>query len=257
MSYLYLPTINPSPLRDETDAGVIAHLTRKGWQETMPPTPGANQTAQWDGTAKEWVLVDNPPVPPNYAGLREGLDESTLLPSMWDKETPTITLSDPSALPQTGASNSLTLNESASSVDGTYVGSLLFVTAGLGNNEAFVVRAYTGATRVANLSRISGNGAAFVLDATSRYRIYAADQLYSGLKNVAGVFRIQETWARFDNILSRFETSGDKDNAVRIARFQTRLSNWVTACDFNVTERDELRALLATYAPTRNYTVPV
>jgi hypothetical protein len=69
MPLLYLPTLNPSPLRNETDATVIATLERKGWLETTPPTPGDNQSAQWDEEAKEWELIDNPPLAPDYKGL--------------------------------------------------------------------------------------------------------------------------------------------------------------------------------------------
>jgi hypothetical protein len=69
MPCLYLPTLNPSPLRNETDATVIATLERKGWLETTPPTAGGNQSAEWDEVAKEWVLIDNPPPAPDYKGL--------------------------------------------------------------------------------------------------------------------------------------------------------------------------------------------
>jgi hypothetical protein len=69
MPYLHLPTLNPSPLRSETDATVIATLIRKGWQETTPATPGSGQSAQWDGTAKEWALVDDPLPSTDYKGL--------------------------------------------------------------------------------------------------------------------------------------------------------------------------------------------
>jgi hypothetical protein len=256
MPYLFLPTLTPSPLRNESDAGVIATLTRKGWAETTPPTPGTGQTAQWDGTTRAWTLVNNPPIPPDYRGLREAILDSMLLNVMWNKMTPTITLSDQTALPQAGGSNSLTLDATASSADDAYIGSILLITGGLGNNEAFIVRAYTGSTRVALLARISGNGAAFTLNATSRYRIYSLEQFFDGLGKAGKVFDIQKSYSRFDGVLSRLETNGDRDSATAIARFQTRLNEWVVACDFNVTERNELRGLLTTYAPTRSYTVP-
>jgi hypothetical protein len=69
MPFLYHPDHNPSPLRNETSATVIATLERKGWLETTPPTAGDNQSAEWDEAAKEWVLIDNPPPAPDYKGL--------------------------------------------------------------------------------------------------------------------------------------------------------------------------------------------
>ena len=72
MPYFFHPALD-LPLRDESDAGVIATLTRKGWQETTPPTPEAGQTPQWDASAKEWVLVDEPPAQPDYAGLWDAI----------------------------------------------------------------------------------------------------------------------------------------------------------------------------------------
>jgi hypothetical protein len=99
MPYLFLPTLTPSPLRNETDAGVIANLTRKGWQETTPPTPGANQTARWDGTAKAWTLVDNPAAPPDYAGFEDALTSTgSVMTVNKNRMVPTITLSQPTTL---------------------------------------------------------------------------------------------------------------------------------------------------------------
>jgi len=72
MSYLFHPTLD-LPLRNESDPGVIATLTRKGWQETTPPTLEAGQTPQWDATAREWVLVNEPPAQPDYAGLWDAI----------------------------------------------------------------------------------------------------------------------------------------------------------------------------------------
>jgi hypothetical protein len=106
------------------------------------------------------------------------------------------------------------------------------------------------------LARITGNGSAFTLDATSRYRIYSLEEFFSGIGKIARVFEIQVAFARFDAVLSRFEARGDRDNPVAISRFQTRLNEWVIACNFDVTERDELRAILAVNAPARNYSVP-
>ena len=73
MAYLFCPTITPSELENRSDPDVIATLIRKGWQETTPPTPEAGQTPQWDATAKEWVLVDEPPAQPDYAGLWDAI----------------------------------------------------------------------------------------------------------------------------------------------------------------------------------------
>jgi hypothetical protein len=99
MAYLFLPTLTPSPLRQEADSGVIANLTRKGWQETTPPTPGAGQTAQWDGTTRTWSLVNDPPAPPDYAGFEEALNSATnVMTTNKNRMVPTVTLSTPTTL---------------------------------------------------------------------------------------------------------------------------------------------------------------
>jgi hypothetical protein len=76
MPYLYLPTINPSPLRGETDAGVIATLKRKGWVETAPPVAPADQPPQWDGDS--WVIPPAPVPVPQYNEFYEKLLHSKL-----------------------------------------------------------------------------------------------------------------------------------------------------------------------------------
>ena len=99
MPQLYNPNQTPSPLRNETDAGVIATLTRKGWEQTTPPTPGTGQTAQWDDTAKSWTLVDNPPAPPDYVGFEEALTSTgSVMTTNRNRMVPTITLSQPTTL---------------------------------------------------------------------------------------------------------------------------------------------------------------
>jgi hypothetical protein len=99
MPFFFLPTATPSPLRNESDAGVIANLTRKGWQETTPPTPGTGQTAQWDGTTKTWSLVNNPPAAPDFAGFEEALTGTTsVMVVNRNRMVPTITLSQPTTL---------------------------------------------------------------------------------------------------------------------------------------------------------------
>jgi hypothetical protein len=197
------------------------------------------------------------PNQPNYGQLREDILDSQAFNFQALRLSPSINLADPTALPQAGGANSLTLNISASSVNNAYTGSTVLITAGLGANEAFVVRTYDGPSRVAALTRVSGNGTAFTLDATSRYRIYSLEQFYDALNKVSGVFAIQRAYSRLDSILSNFASAGDRDNATRIARFQTLLNEWVSACGFDVAERDELRGLLATNVPSRGYTVPV
>lgn len=98
MAYLYLPTLTPSPLRNESDSGVIATLLRKGWQQTTPPTPGAGQTAQWDGTTRTWAMVNNPPAPPDYAGFEDALKSSAVMVANKNRIAPSITLSTPTTL---------------------------------------------------------------------------------------------------------------------------------------------------------------
>jgi hypothetical protein len=98
MPYLFLPSSNLLP-RNESDAGVIATLTRKGWQTTTPPTPGANQTAQWDNATETWTLVDNPPAPPDYEGFEDALMSATnVMTTNRNRMVPTITLSQPTTL---------------------------------------------------------------------------------------------------------------------------------------------------------------
>jgi len=99
MPLLYNTNRTPSPLRNETDAGVIATLTRKGWEETTPPTPGAGQEAVWDATARTWSLVDAPAAAPDYEGFQDALLASTgLMAVNRNRMVPTVTLSDPTDL---------------------------------------------------------------------------------------------------------------------------------------------------------------
>jgi len=99
MPQLYNPNQTPSPLRSETDAGVIATLTRKGWQTTTPPTPGAGQQAVWDATARTWSLVGVPAAPPDYEGFQDALLSTTSITTAnRNRMVPIITLSDPTTL---------------------------------------------------------------------------------------------------------------------------------------------------------------
>jgi hypothetical protein len=98
MPFYFLPSAAPSQVRDESDAGVIATLTRKGWQQTTPPTPGAGQTPRWDGGTKTWTLVTDPPAPPDYAGFEAALKASALMTANRNRMAPAITLSAPPTL---------------------------------------------------------------------------------------------------------------------------------------------------------------
>jgi hypothetical protein len=98
MPFYFLPSATPAQVRNESDAGVIATLTRKGWQETTPPTPGAGQTPQWDPIAKTWSLASNPPAPPNYGAFEEALKASALMTVNRNRMAPTLTLGTPPTL---------------------------------------------------------------------------------------------------------------------------------------------------------------
>ena len=191
----------------------------------------------------------------DYEGLSNALDESSLLDVMANKLTPAITISDRQAKAQAGGSNSLTLNTLASSVDDAYLGCLLLVTSATGVGETFVVSGYVGATRVATLRRLSGDGTAFTLDATTRYRLYSLEEFRDGLLKVANVFSINSAWNKLQQTLNTFIVRGDRDSATAIARFQNRIDAWVTAVAFNTTQKAELQALLTQYCPARSYTV--
>jgi hypothetical protein len=54
---------------------------------------------------------------------------------------------------QAGATSSLTLAANASSIDGTYVGSLLKITSGAGAGQSRIISAYLAATKLATVSR--------------------------------------------------------------------------------------------------------
>jgi len=117
MPLLFLPSANPSPLRNETDAGVINTLTRKGWVETAPPTPGAGQSPQWNGTTRTWSLVDNPPAPPDYAGFEDALKSTTsVMVTNKNRMAPTVTLSTPTTLAELKAA----VNDLAAANDLSY-----------------------------------------------------------------------------------------------------------------------------------------
>jgi hypothetical protein len=103
MPFYFLPAATPSPVRSESDAGVIATLTRKGWALTTPPTPGAGQTPQWDPIAKTWSLVDNPPPAPNYREFEIALQVvEPLMTENNDRMMPPISFSDPSTMEELG-----------------------------------------------------------------------------------------------------------------------------------------------------------
>jgi hypothetical protein len=98
MPFYFLPAATPAQVRNESDAGVIAALTRKGWQETTPPTPGAGQTPQWNPVTKTWSLVNDPPAAPNYAAFEEALKASALMTVNRNRMAPTLTLGTPPTL---------------------------------------------------------------------------------------------------------------------------------------------------------------
>jgi hypothetical protein len=98
MPFYFHPPSNPAPVRNESDAGVIATLTRKGWQLTTPPTPAAGQTPQWNPIAKTWSLVSDPPAQPNYGAFEEALKASALMTVNRNRMAPTLTLGTPPTL---------------------------------------------------------------------------------------------------------------------------------------------------------------
>ena len=68
-------------------------------------------------------------------------------------------------LAQAGAANTITLNPLASSVDGTYIGQMLFLRSGTGEDQAALVVDYDGTTKIATVDRNWG----VAPDATTGY----------------------------------------------------------------------------------------
>jgi hypothetical protein len=72
-------------------------------------------------------------------------------------------------LAQAGGATTITLNADASSVDDTYVGQLVFIVSGTGEDQCGMVCAYNGTTKVATVEVGHGSGWATVPDTTSAY----------------------------------------------------------------------------------------
>jgi hypothetical protein len=72
-------------------------------------------------------------------------------------------------LAQGGGANTITLNTDASSVDGVYVGQLIFIVSGTGEDQAGLVTAYNGTTKVATIELGNGAGWTVIPDTTSAY----------------------------------------------------------------------------------------
>jgi hypothetical protein len=72
-------------------------------------------------------------------------------------------------LAQGGGSNSITLNTDASSVNGTYVGQLVFLVSGTGEDQCGMVTAYDGTTKVATIDMGAGGGWTVIPDTTTAY----------------------------------------------------------------------------------------
>ena len=191
-----------------------------------------------------------------YLSLKNQLDDSDLYDVVTNKQTPSHTIAAKNARAQSGGSNFLILAADAPADNNAYRGSIMNVTQGTGLGEAFVCIAYDGTTKRADFIRTSGNGAALVMDGTTRYFMFPLENIYEIASSSAAVWAIERTTRQFEAILSKLATSGDNGDATKISRFQARLTAWVNAVNFNTTDRDILRAYLLQYVPTRGYTVP-
>jgi hypothetical protein len=275
---LFNPGIPEAGLRFETDPQVITNLqnTAPPWvivtQVDVPPPvadPGFRVDPGepiFDPVAltytNTWVITE---LPPDYAGLQSMIGDSALMDRVTNRLTPVeVITTHRNGRAQSGGSNFIVLAEAASDVDGAYLGSVMLVPQGTGLNNAFICIGYTGATRQADLVRISGNGAAFVLDGTTRYRMYPLEAMHAVAVDAAGVWTIERTTRRFMSVLERmvslYESDGFNpapgDNANIVARFQDRLNAWVAAVNFNAEDRATLAGYLGEFVPTRGYTVP-
>lgn len=202
---------------------------------------------------------------PNYYGLQSMIGDSPLMDRVTNRLTPVETItSHRNGRAQSGGSNFIVLATGASTEDGAYLGSLMLVPQGTGLNQAFVCIGYNGTTQQADLIRISDGGTPFTLDGTTRYRMYPLEAMHAVAVDAANVWAIERATRRFMNVLERMVglyvsdgfNSAPGDNATIIARFQTRLNEWVTAVNFNAEDRDALRGYLLQFVPTRGYLVP-
>jgi hypothetical protein len=72
-------------------------------------------------------------------------------------------------LAQGGSPTTITLNVDASSIDGTYVGQLVFIVSGTGEDQCGMVTAYNGTTKVATVDVGNGGGWLVTPDTTTAY----------------------------------------------------------------------------------------
>ena len=94
-------------------------------------------------------------------------------------------------LAQSGTATTIVLNASASSVDDTYNGQLVFLKSGTGQDQVAIVEDYTGATRTATIRTRRTNGEwAVVPDSTTGYMMvpnltWTIDEIQAGLATAA------------------------------------------------------------------------
>lgn len=275
---LFNPEIPEVGLRFETNPQAIANLqlTNPPWvivtQIDVPPPadqpgfrvdPGEPIFDAVNLTyTNTWVLVE---LLPDYAGLKAMISDSSLMDRVTNKQTPVETITTHrNGRAQSGGSNFIVLDAAASDADNAYLGSVMLVPTGTGSGNAFICTGYTGATRQANLVRISGDGSPFVLDGTTRYRMYPLEAMHAVSVDAADVWAIERTTRKFmavlDRLVSLYVSDGFNpapgDNLTITTKFQDRLNEWVTAVNFNTEDRDSLRAYLLQYVPARGYIVP-
>ena len=252
---MYYPSQKVNRIQDQSPTGATI-LEVQGDSLLLAYDEGG--TGYWPTSS---VTLD--PDTPNYAGLLAELSGSDLMDVVDNRETPQKVIGNRSGIAQSGGSNFLILATTASDQDNAYFGSTMLVTQGTGNNQAFICTGYVGATRRADFVCISGSGAAVTLDGTTRYRMYPLEDMHSIDSAAVAVWNVGRTTRQFmatlNTMVARYApepgaTYGDTANLR--TRFQDRLTAWVITVNFNSTDRDQLRAYLLQYVPTRGYLVP-
>ena len=104
-------------------------------------------------------------------------------------------------LAQGGSPTSITLNADASSTNGTYVGQLVFLVSGVGEDQCGMVTAYDGATKVATIDMGAGGGWSVTPDTTTAYVMMPASPVIVSSASVCAT-QIAAIKAKTDNLPS-------------------------------------------------------
>jgi hypothetical protein len=115
-------------------------------------------------------------------------------------------------LAQGGSPTTITLNVDASSVDGTYIGQLVFIVSGTGEDQCGMVTAYNGTTKVATVDVGNGGGWLVTPDTTSAYVMMPASPVIVSAASACAA-QIAEIKAKTDGL--SFTVAGQVDSNIQ------------------------------------------